>query len=59
VNPRTALPPNVRLYAYALLTAVALGVAAYQAAEGDWLEFAGLLAVALTGGTAASNVNEQ
>lgn len=57
MNPLTAIPAKVRLYVYAVLTVAALGIAAYQASEGDWLEFAGLLLGSLGFGTAASNTD--
>lgn len=44
MNPLEAIPPKARLYVYAVLTLASLALAAYKAAEGDWLEFAaGLL----------------
>lgn len=55
MNPLTAIPPKARLYVYAALTLAALGLGAYKASEGDWLEFAGLLLGSLGFGTAASN----
>lgn len=55
-NPLTdVLPPKARRYFYAVLFVAALGFAAYKASDGDWLEFAAALVVALGGGTAASN----
>ena len=50
------LPGRVRQIAYAVLFVVALGFAAYQAAGGDWLVFAGSLVTSLLGALAASNV---
>ena len=55
MNPLTAIPAKARLYVYAALTLAALGLGAYRAAEGDWLEFVGLLLGSLGFGTAASN----
>lgn len=55
MNPLTAIPAKARLYVYAALTLAALGLAAYKAAEGDWLEFFGLLLGSLGFGTATSN----
>jgi hypothetical protein len=55
MNPLTAIPPKARLYVYALLTLAALGLAAYKAAEGDWLEFAALLLGSLGFGTATTH----
>jgi hypothetical protein len=55
LNPLDAIPPKARLYAYAVLSLVALVVAAYQAAQGDWLEFAGLLLGSLGFGTATTH----
>lgn len=57
MNPLTAIPPRARLYVYAVLTLAALGLGAYKASEGDWLEFAGLLLGSLGFGTAASNTD--
>lgn len=55
MNPLTAIPPKARLYVYAVLTLAALGLSAYKASEGDWLEFAGLLVGALVPATAATH----
>ena len=55
-NPLSALPPTVRLYAYAVLGVAALVVAAIQAADGDWLQGIALFLGSLGFGTAASNV---
>jgi hypothetical protein len=55
-NPLSVLPPHVRLFAYAFLGTLALGVAAWQAAGGDWLQAVGLFLGSLGFGTAASNV---
>ena len=55
-NPLTVLPPKARLYVYAVLGLSALGLAAYKASEGDWVEFAVLLLGSLGFGTAGSNV---
>jgi hypothetical protein len=55
-NPLSALPPTIRLYVYAVLGLLALGVAAWQAAGGDWLQAVGLFLGSLGFGTAASNV---
>jgi hypothetical protein len=55
MNPLTAIPPKARLYVYAVLSLAALGLSAYKASEGDWLEFAGLFLGSLGFGTAASN----
>jgi hypothetical protein len=57
MNPLTAIPPKARLYVYALLTLAAVALGAYKAAEGDWLEFAGLLLGSLGFSTAASNTD--
>jgi hypothetical protein len=55
-NPLTdVLPEQVRKVLYAILFVLALGFAAWSAAEGDWFEFAGALTTALFGATAASN----
>jgi hypothetical protein len=56
MNPLTdVLPPTARKYVYAILATAALGLAAYQASQGDWLQFAGLLLGSLGFGTASSN----
>lgn len=57
-NPLTdVLPAKVRKYVYALLFVLALVWAAWQAADGDWYEFAGGLVVALLGAMATSNTD--
>lgn len=57
MNPLTdVLPESVRKVAYAILFVLALGFAAWQASDGDWVEFAGGIITALFGATAASNV---
>lgn len=55
MNPLAVIPAKARLYAYALLTLAALALAAYKAAEGDWLEFVALLLGSLGFGTATTN----
>lgn len=55
MNPLEAIPPKARLYVYAVLTLTALALAAYQAAQGDWLEFVGLLLGSLGFGTATTH----
>lgn len=56
MNPLTdVLPEEVRKVLYAVLFVLALAFAAWQAAGGNWLEFAGGLITALFGATAASN----
>lgn len=54
-NPLTLLPPKVRLVVYAVLTLAAIALAAYQAADGDWLVAASYVLGALGFGTATSN----
>ena len=55
-NPLTdVLPERARKVLYAVLFVLALAFAAWQASEGDWLEFAGGLVTALFGATAAAN----
>ncbi len=49
------LPEKTRQIAYAVLFVLALAFAAWQASEGNWVEFAGSLITALFGATAASN----
>jgi len=56
-NPLTAIPARFRLYVYAVLTLAAFALAAYKAAEGDWVEFAALLLGSLGFGTATSNTD--
>lgn len=57
-NPlHDVLPARVRQVAYAILFVAALAFAAYQAADGDWLVFAGSLVTALLGALAASNTH--
>lgn len=59
-NPLTdVLPAKVRQILYAILFVAALTFAAWQAAGGDWVEFAGGLIVALFGATATSNTNAE
>lgn len=50
------LPRKVRLALYVTFGVGALGLAAYQAAEGDWLVFAASLGLALTNVLAAGNI---
>ena len=57
MNPLTnVLPAKVRLYFYAALFVAGLVFAAWQASDGNWVEFVGGLISALGGATAASNV---
>ena len=57
-NPLTdVLPPAVRQKLYAVLFVAALVFAAFQAADGDWKQFAGGVLTALLGATAASNTS--
>lgn len=59
-NPLTDVLPNkARQVAYAVLFVAALVFAAFQAADGDWLQFVGGLITALLGATAASNTNRE
>lgn len=59
MNPLTdVLPPQVRKYVYAVLFVVGLGVAAWQATDGDWAEFVAALVLSLGSGMAGSNVNK-
>lgn len=51
------LPARVRQIAYAVLFVAALVFACYQAADGDWLVFAGSVITSLLGALAASNVS--
>jgi len=52
------LPPKVRQAVYAVLFVAAVAYGAYEAADGDWLKFAGGVLVALTGALAHGNVDE-
>jgi hypothetical protein len=57
-NPlNDVLPARARQIAYAVLFVASLVFATYQAADGDWVEFASGLVTALFGATAASNTN--
>ena len=56
-NPLTYLPAKYRGVAYSLLGVAALGLGAYEAADGDWLKAAGLLLGSLGFGTARSNIH--
>jgi hypothetical protein len=55
-NPLALLPPKVRLFAYVFLGTLALGVSAWQASDGDWLQAVGLFLGSLGFGTAATHV---
>lgn len=58
MNPLTdVLPPTARKYVYAALFLAGLGLAAYKASEGDWVEFSATLLASLGFGTAASNTD--
>lgn len=54
-NPLETLPASVRLYVYLVLGLLALAIAAWQAAEGDWLKALGLFLGSLGFGVATSN----
>lgn len=54
-NPLAVLPPKVRAYVYAVLALAAVGVGAWQASQGDWLEAVGLFLGALGFGTAQTH----
>lgn len=51
------LTPKARAVLYAALFVVALGFAAWEAADGDWLKALGLFVTSLLGATAASNAS--
>jgi hypothetical protein len=51
------LPRKVRLWLYVLVGLGSGVLAAYQAANGDWLVFAGAVAALLTSLLAARNIN--
>ena len=56
MNPLTdVLPAQVRKVCYAVVFVLALLFAAWQASDGDWVEFAGGLITALFGALATSN----
>lgn len=55
-NPLSLLPPAIRLWVYVVLGLVALGIGAYQASGGDWLQAVALFLGSLGFGTAASHV---
>ena len=56
MNPLHELfPPAVRRYVYAVIALLALVFAAWQAAGGDWLEFAAGLLAMLVNMMAVSN----
>lgn len=58
MNPlNDVLPARARKVLYAVLFVLALAFAAWQASDGDWVEFAGGLITALFGATAASNTS--
>ena len=52
------LPAKARLVIYLLVALAALAWAAWQAADGDLLQFIGGLIVALQGGLAAGNTKD-
>lgn len=57
-NPLTAvLPPRVRAIAYAIVFVLSLGFMAWQASDGNKLEFAFALVTSLGSALAVSNVS--
>lgn len=54
-NPLALIPAKVRVYVYAVLALAALALGAYQATQGDWIEFAVLLLGSLGFGTAQTH----
>lgn len=56
MNPLAALPTRVRRTVYAVVFVVGLALAAWQAAQGDWVAFGVLLTGSLTSALAGSNV---
>lgn len=57
-NPLTdVLPAKARKVLYAILFVSAIGFATWQAAGGDWLQFAAGFVTALFGAVAASNTD--
>lgn len=58
MNPlNDVLPAKARLVIYALVFLAGLVLAAWQAAEGDWVAFGVLVTGSLTGALAGSNVS--
>lgn len=57
MNPLAVLPAKYRLAIYAIVFVAGLALAAWQAAEGDWVAFGVLITGSLTGALAGSNVN--
>jgi hypothetical protein len=55
-NPLSRIPAKVRLTIYVVATLALLAIAAWQAADGDWLKAIGLFASSLVTLTAGSNV---
>jgi hypothetical protein len=51
-----ALSAKVRLWIYIIVALGSLGVAAWQASNGDWLVFAGLVLTSLVNTLAATHV---
>lgn len=51
------VPPRYRKAVYALLGLAAIVLAAWQAAQGDWFVFVGLVLGALGFGTATANTD--
>ena len=49
------IPAKYRQKVYAILALILLGIAAWQASEGNWVAFVALLAGTLSNGTAAAN----
>lgn len=57
MNPlHDALPPTVRRYVYAGGFVAGIAFSAWNAAQGDWLEFAASVVAGLTSALAGSNV---
>lgn len=60
MNPlEDILPAAQRKYAYAALSLAALGLSAYKASQGDWLEFASAVLAGLGFGTANANTRPE
>ena len=55
MNPLKVIPAKARDYVYAILAVLALGLGAYQATQGDWVEFGVLLLSSLGFGTAKTH----
>lgn len=53
------LPAQVRLWVYIVAALLLFGYGLWQAAQGDWLQFAVSVVTALVSGMAGGNVNTE